>query len=337
MAEVGAWLPVGHLDPDDSIAMTFIFKYPTYCENTMDSFSASCLAIAVVFSLYILLFSTPPRGRIRPVNPPIGVLAMSICDMADALMEGNTTSVELVAAFSARIREVNPSINALVGLRLEQAELDAKLADQARIDGDKRRFLGVPLVVKECFEFPGLPYTAGMMSRIGVVGKVPGEAMQSIIDAGFVVLGCGNVSEACMWAESSNRVYGRSVHPLQPSHTPGGSSGGTAAAILAGMATAGIGSDVGGSIRIPASYCGICGHKPTGRSISNNRTHPLVEGDVENMCQLGPLSRHGEFVCALSRVIRMYCPQRTNMCLRLCVALTAESERVSVCAFYFAK
>jgi len=165
-------------------------------------------------------------------------------------------------------------------------------------------FLGVPIVLKEAFEYPGMPYTQGLVARRWEVGKRKGPVVRRVEEAGFIVLGFGNLSEATMWMESYNPVYGRSLNPYDLARTPGGSSGGTAAAVAVMAVPVGITSDIGGSTRIPAFYCGLFGHKPTGGLIANTGTHlDNFHGAICRICQTGMVTRHAEDLLPMLRML----------------------------------
>lgn len=167
---------------------------------------------------------------------------------------------------------MDPYLRAVVATRFEQARLEATQVDKALVAAEETEekdafppFYGVPLVIKEVFEFEGLPFTGGLMGRKGVVGHVTAPAVAQVQQlTGAIVLASTNISEACMWHESTNHVYGSTNNPYDFSRTSGGSSGGCGAAVAACMVPVSIASDVGGSIRIPALYNGLFGHKPTG-------------------------------------------------------------------------
>ena len=139
---------------------------------------------------------------------------------------------------------------------------------------------------------PALPFTAGIGSRRGCTGKALNPALARL--HGHPLLATTNVSEACMFHETANVVYGRTRNPHDVTRSPGGSSGGCAAAVAHCAAPLAVTSDVGGSTRIPALYCGLFGHKPSGGTVPNTRTLPHVGADslVSRYCQLGPTTRH---------------------------------------------
>eukprot|EP00937_MAST-01D_sp_MAST-1D-sp2_P005660 g5660.t1 len=232
-----------------------------------------------------------------PPPPRAALLLASARALARALRRGAVTSVSLVELFGEQAQRVHADTNAMAAQRQAEALREAAAADARLAAGAARTrgpaaaspapaatapapaapasaatlppFLGVPMMSKECMELPGQPYTAGLVQRArdGVVGRETMPTLQRLRDAGFIVLGAGNVSEGCMWMESYNGVYGRSANPCDTRRTPGGSSGGTAALVAAGAAPVAITSDVGGSTRIPAFFTGVFGHKPTGGAL----------------------------------------------------------------------
>lgn len=228
-------------------------------------------------------------------------LSQKIKDPNDSL-----TSRELVELCISQIKRVDPYVRAVVATRFDQARaeadiIDKKIRDAKRdnsqeIIGSNLPFYGVPLVVKENFEIKGLPYTAGIVGRKGTLGQETGPVLQQVQkQTGGIILASTNVSEACMWHESNNHLYGVTNNPYDFSRTAGGSSGGCGAAVASCMTPISIGSDVGGSIRIPAHYNGLFGHKPTGGSVSNANTIPSCgSGDIQRFCQMGPLTKRSE-------------------------------------------
>jgi fatty acid amide hydrolase 2 len=157
--------------------------------------------------------------------------------------------------------------------------------------------------IKECFETEGEPWSAGVRTRVGLLGVNSCTAVQRLEAAGGIVLGKGNTSENCMWLETDNTVYGRTNNPYDLSRSPGGSSGGEAAVVSSLGAPLALGSDVGGSIRIPAYYTGLFGHKPTGGTVPNTHTWPTCHGEHQRYCQLGPIARCAEDLMPLLRVV----------------------------------
>ena len=128
------------------------------------------------------------------------------------------------------------------------------------------------------------------MAAAGVAGERDCATVERLRECGLVILGLANTSEACMWFESDNPVYGRTCNPHDLRRSAGGSSGGCAAAVAARCCPLAVTSDVGGSTRIPAGYCGLFGHKPSGGAVSNEGTFPPVGGGaIQRLCQVSRL------------------------------------------------
>jgi fatty acid amide hydrolase 2 len=221
-------------------------------------------------------------------------LSSKIRDPEDPL-----TAESLLEMFISQCYRVNPLIQAVVGTRYSQARDEAKAIDKLvqenRIPKDCSEFWGVPIVVKECFEMEGMPFTGGLLGRRDVIGLSTGPVIAKVQQEGAIVFASTNTSEACMYHESQNHVYGTTHNPYDFRRTAGGSSGGCASAVASCCAPFAVTSDVGGSTRIPALYNCLFGHKPTGGSIGNQNTFPLVGTKAVNrFCQLGPTCRHSE-------------------------------------------
>lgn len=233
------------------------------------------------------------------------VLLSSASALARRIRAGQTSSVDVVEAHIERLQRVNPVINAVVADRLEVAREEARGAD-ARVaagEEDLPPLLGVPCTIKECFEVEGMPWTAGHVPRVGRRGATDAEGVRRLREAGAVVLGVTNVSELCMWLETSNRVYGRTNNPYDPTRIVGGSSGGEGAAVGSGLAPFGLGADVGGSIRMPAFFNGVFGHKPSGGLVPNSGQFPIAENEALRYLTTGPLARRAEDLMPLLRVL----------------------------------
>ena len=234
------------------------------------------------------------------------LLEQSATELASKIRRGELTSRKLTEFCIARVRAVNPDLNAVASMR-EAALAEADAADAAVRSGTVPQdavLWGVPCVVKECFEIAGQPFTAGIASLRGQRGVETAPAVLRLQAAGVVVIASTNVSEGCMFHESANPIYGRTNNPHDCGRTPGGSSGGAAAVVAACGAPLALTSDVGGSTRIPALYCGLFGHKPTGGTVPNTRTLPHVGPNslVGRYCQLGPTARHA---CDLMPMLRL--------------------------------
>jgi amidase len=204
-----------------------------------------------------------------------GALAQSRADVPDdwayrtatellaALAATQISSVELVDFSIARIEALDKRLNAVVVRDFERARAAAKAADAALARGERRPLLGLPMTVKESFGVVGLPTTWGNPVFKGWHPSVDALAVTRLKAAGAVVLGKTNVPISLSDWQSYNEVYGTTNNPWDLGRTPGGSSGGSAAALAAGLVPLELGSDIGGSLRAPAHYCGVFSHKPT--------------------------------------------------------------------------
>ncbi|MEC9071824.1 MAG: amidase, partial [Myxococcota bacterium] len=234
-----------------------------------------------------------------------GWFRSSALRLAERLRAGELTSSELVEEHIAFIQRVNPTLNAVVHDRFEQARAEAREAD-ARLAGggeDLPPFLGVPCTIKECIAFEGMPWTSGLVARRGLVAHRDAPVVERIRRAGAIPLGVTNISELCMWMESNNHVYGRTSNPYNPAHIVGGSSGGEGAIVGSGAVPFGIGSDIGGSIRLPSFFNGIFGHKATSRMVPVTGQYPPAENDARLMLSAGPMTRRAEDLMPLLRII----------------------------------
>jgi len=185
--------------------------------------------------------------------------------LAKALADREVSSGELVETAIARIEAMDGDINAVVVRDFDRAREAAKAADAALARGARAPLLGVPMTVKESFHIPGLPTTWGVKQFKGWTPP-PGfeaTAVTRLKAAGAVILGKTNVPPHLAEFQSNNPVYGRTNNPNDLGRSPGGSSGGSAASVAAGYVPLELGSDIGGSIRVPAHFCGVFGHKPS--------------------------------------------------------------------------
>jgi len=231
---------------------------------------------------------------------------LSATRLAALIRAGEVSSREVVEAHVARARAVNPTLNALVADRFEAARREADAADERRRREDPAalpRFHGVPCTVKESIALVGMPHTSGLVARKGVVAAEDATTVARLRAAGAIPIGVTNVSELCMWMESNNRVYGRSNNPYDPSRIVGGSSGGEGAMVGAGASPIGLGADVGGSIRLPAFFNGVFGHKPTGGLVPGTGHFPAPENDTQRYNTTGPLCRRAEDLMPFLRVV----------------------------------
>ncbi|MET8797221.1 amidase [Nocardia sp. NPDC004568] len=184
-------------------------------------------------------------------------------EIAAALHAGEVTSVELTEEAIARIERDDSAINAICVRDFDHARVAAHEADQARARGEDRPLLGIPVTVKESYDMAGLPTTWGMPQHAKHVPAEDAVQVSRLKAAGAVVLGKTNVPVMLRDIQSFNEIYGTTSNPWDHGRTSGGSSGGSAAALAAGFGALSIGSDLAGSLRTPAHFCGIYAHKPT--------------------------------------------------------------------------
>ncbi len=226
------------------------------------------------------------------------LLATSALGLSRLVRTKKVSPTELVEAFTRRIEAENPEINAVVADRFELARAEAKVATErlAKVDSadELPPLFGVPCTIKEGIAVEGMPNSAGVFARKNIRADQDAVVVRRLRDAGAIVLGVTNMAEGGMWLETDNRVYGRTANPWDVSRIPGGSSGGEAAILATGASAFGIGSDIGGSIRIPAAFCGIFGHKPSGKLVPNTGYWPDVPGALDEFLCTGPMTRSAE-------------------------------------------
>lgn len=213
------------------------------------------------------------------------------------MKNGKLSSRQLLDYYIKRIEKMNPSLNAVVATDFSAARARADAADKARTEGKSWGALhGLPMTVKDTYEVVGMPCVAGAPSLKDHLPKKNAVAVQKLEDAGAIIFGKTNVPLFASDIQSYNKVYGTTHNPWNVQYTPGGSSGGAAAALAAGFTPVELGSDIGGSIRTPAHFCGVYGHKPT-HGIISLRGHipgpPGVLGETD-LAVAGPMARSAD-------------------------------------------
>ncbi|HWA13580.1 MAG TPA: amidase [Burkholderiales bacterium] len=217
---------------------------------------------------------------------------LSAKKLASLIRRRKVRSVDLLDMYLERVERLNPKVNAIVVLDEKRAREKARKADRAAAKGDWSGPLhGVPMTVKESFDIPGLPTTWGRVELKGNVAQVPALAVQRLEAAGAVIFGKSNVPVMLSDWQTFNPLYGTTSNPWDVSRQPGGSSGGAAAALAAGLTGLELGSDIGASIRNPAHYCGVYGHKPTFElcPIQGHNLPPNLS--TKDMLVIGPMAR----------------------------------------------
>ena len=212
--------------------------------------------------------------------------------IAQGIVSGRFSAREVVAACIGRIEASHAAINALVVPRFEQALREAELADAVRARGDSLGPLhGVPITIKESFDVSGTPTTAGLNRRADHRAATDAVVVTRLRQSGAIVVGKTNVSQLLLHGACGNPLYGRTNNPWQLDRSPGASSGGEAAALAVGGSALGLGSDIGGSVRLPAHACGVNSLKPTSGRLPLEGHLSLFPNQESLMCQPGPLAR----------------------------------------------
>ena len=249
--------------------------------------------------------TAPTRRASRPVDPANRAY-LGATELLEAMATGEVSSAELTEDAIARIERHDPTLNAVCVRDFDRARQAAKDADAARARGESRSLLGVPMTVKESFHVAGLPTTWGMPAFADFVPDTDAVAVARVKAAGAVVLGKTNVPLNLGDLQSYNDIYGTTRNPWDPERTPGGSSGGSAAAVAAGYGALSIGSDIGGSLRNPAHFCGIYAHKPTlGLLPMRGHTPPAlpVLPSSSDLAVIGPMARTAADLSLLLEVL----------------------------------
>jgi fatty acid amide hydrolase 2 len=221
-------------------------------------------------------------------------------------------SVDVLKAFIARIDEINPITNCVVDERFLEALKEAQEADELVASGamtekelsEKKPFLGVPISTKDCIRVEGLLNTSGLYHRKNFRAEEDSQVMKQMREAGAIPFALTNVTELCFWWETVNCVHGRTLNPYDTNRSVGGSSGGEGAIQTSAGAPFGIGADIAGSIRMPAFFNGIFGHRPTRFAISNEGTHPpFYDENQDSMNSIGPMARYAVDLLPMMKVM----------------------------------
>lgn len=218
----------------------------------------------------------------------------TLTELASALAAGEFTSRELTEALLARIGRLDGELNSFITVTAEQALASADAADAARAKGEAGPLTGLPLAFKDIFCTQGVKTSCGSRMLDNFISPYDATVVEKLNDAGTVSLGKTNMDEFAMGSSNENSFYGPVKNPWELTAVPGGSSGGSAAAVAAGLVPAALGTDTGGSIRQPAAFCGITGLKPTYGRVSRYG----IIAYASSLDQAGPMARSAED-CAL--------------------------------------
>ncbi|KAL1417554.1 hypothetical protein MTO96_026771, partial [Rhipicephalus appendiculatus] len=220
-------------------------------------------------------------------------------------------SFDLVSAYISRIKEVQPIINAVVEDRFQEALEDAKDVDKLVASGTmspsqlskEKPLLGLPFTAKNSIAIKGMRQDAGSVFWHGRRAVEDAPTVAFLRAAGAIPLALTNVPELCMWDDSQNLVDGCTRNPHDTRRSPGGSSGGEGSLLASAGSLIGLGTDIGGSVRIPSAYCGIFGHKPTAGVVPNTGLLPDVGENLEQYNCVGPMTRFAEDLPLLLKVL----------------------------------
>lgn len=227
----------------------------------------------------------------------------SLKEIVKAIAEREVSPVEVAQTYLERISRLNPALNSVVTVAPDVLDR-ARDAETVMMRGDAAGALhGVPITIKDTIETAGLRTTSGSKVRADFVPTTDPPAVARLKAAGAIILGKTNAAEMAMDYTADNPVFGRTNHPQDPKLTPGGSSGGEAVAIATGMSPGGIGSDLAGSIRIPAHFCGIAGLKPTTGRVPGDGQFPPSTGPYGLGAVIGPMARSVGDLRLLFRVL----------------------------------
>jgi Asp-tRNA(Asn)/Glu-tRNA(Gln) amidotransferase A subunit family amidase len=216
----------------------------------------------------------------------------SLGTIAAMIRHREVSPVEVAEAHLEQIARLNPELNAIVTLAPDVLERAREAEAAVMRDSGIGALHGVPLTIKDTIETAGLRTTSGSKMRSDYVPRVDAPAVARLKTAGAIILGKSNAAEMAMDYTADNPVFGRTNHPLNHDLTPGGSSGGEAVAISTYMSPGGLGSDLAGSVRIPAHFCGICGLKPTTGRVPGEMQFPPSIGPYSLGAVIGPLARN---------------------------------------------
>ncbi|MBI4770437.1 MAG: Asp-tRNA(Asn)/Glu-tRNA(Gln) amidotransferase subunit GatA, partial [Chloroflexi bacterium] len=230
---------------------------------------------------------------------------LSLTEAAAALRRGETTSVELTRMLLGRIEAHNPALNAFLTVTGEWALELARQADARIQSGAASPLTGIPLAIKDVICVQGVPATAGSLILKGYRPPYHATVIEKLLAAGVVILGKTNTDEFAMGSSTENSAYGVTHNPWDPTRVPGGSSGGSAAAVAAGLAFGALGSDTGGSVRQPAALCGVVGVKPSYGRVSR---HGLI-AFASSLDQIGVFARTAEDAALLLGAIAGHDPR----------------------------
>lgn len=259
------------------------------------------------------------------VQPPIKDLTLlhSATALATKIRNKQLSSEDIVQSYIDRIREIQPILNPMVENRFEEALKDARKCDEllkspnsptVEVLAKEKPLFGVPFTTKDCVAITNMKQTAGIVCRKNCVSAEDADVIRLMKNAGAIPLATTNVSEGAMWWESSNVLYGTSRNPYNTRHIVGGSSGGEGCLQAAAGAPCGLGSDIGGSIRMPCFFNGIFGHKPSKGTVSNHGQYPSTHNEQQDLLLgIGPMCRYAQDMLPILEIIADSNAEKLNL------------------------
>jgi fatty acid amide hydrolase len=234
----------------------------------------------------------------------VSATEMSACEIAAHIAAGELSSADIVERCIARLEAVNGRLNAVTVTLYDSARKAAADLDQARSRGEKRGPLGgVPVTIKECFDLAGTASTFGLTTRRDEIESKDDPYVAALRAAGAIPIAKTNLPQLMIFTETDNPLYGRTNNPWDLDRSCGGSSGGEAAVIAAGASPLGLGNDIGGSLRVPAAFCGITSIRPTAGRTPDYCAHGLPVGQTGIVSQVGPMAKYVEDLIAGLRIL----------------------------------
>jgi fatty acid amide hydrolase 2 len=274
----------------DAVDLQFVLRFFAW-----RTFKTLCSSLASIHSL----FYPARRGLIAAPDNPL--LDLTITDLVRGIKGCLIKSEDVVQAYIDRIHIINPLINAVVDERFADALAEARAIDRqlrsASLDNETRAklmlkpLLGVPFTCKDSIEVRNLIQSAGSLHRKNVKSETDAPAVAKLRAAGAIPIAITNVPEMLLWWDSSNLIYGTTKNPYDLSRIAGGSSGGEAALLAASGTAFGLGSDIGGSIRIPSALNGVFGHKTSPYIVSTDGMYPEVSSGLRPFVSFGPMTK----------------------------------------------
>uniref|UniRef100_A0A667XM52 Fatty-acid amide hydrolase 1 n=1 Tax=Myripristis murdjan TaxID=586833 RepID=A0A667XM52_9TELE len=226
------------------------------------------------------------KYREHPGTDAPAILSLSLSELTKCLRDGSLSPEDVFYSYMEKTLDVNKRLNCCTGILLESF-------DQLKTVGSSKEGLlyGVPISIKENIDYKGYDSTCGVVSRLEQPAPVDSVLVEVLKRQGAIPFVKTNIPQSMLNYDCGNPIYGQTLHPRNPQKTPGGSSGGEGALIATGGSLLGCGTDIGGSIRFPASFCGICGFKPTAGRLSSKGISSISRGQKSVLASVGPLAR----------------------------------------------